>query len=292
MEERIGVVGLGRMGWALAARLAGQGATVSGWTRSGADEAAAKEAGFSVDSDLEALVARTDMLVLSLFNEVAVREVLGKLVNMDLTGKLVVETSTVSPDVVRQMSPGIEAAGGALIDAPISGGPEMVLSGAIGIFVGGDIGHVTRFSPVAEKLSEKVDHVGPLGAGASAKIVNNMVLAGMWEALSEAVETGARLGLPFETMLEFLQKSPAAAPAFQVRLPVITGESDMVGFAVDGAAKDIGVILAAGRDVGLPLPAIQAVSERFARLKAVELGEKDLATVVPYSYQAAVTKDE
>lgn len=292
MGERIGVVGLGRMGWALASRMAAKDQSVSGWTRSGVDADAAKASGFVPFSDLEELVAASDILVLSLFDDAAVREVLGQLSGFELTRKLVVETSTVSPKIVRSMEAQISARGGALIDAPLSGGPEMVLAGTIGIFVGGDTASVARFLPVSSILSDKVDHVGPLGAGAAAKIVNNMVLAGMWEALSEAVETGGRLGLPLETMLTFLEKSPAAAPAFKVRLPVIRGETDAVGFAVNGVVKDIGVMLSAATDAGLPVPAMHGISERFARVAQANLSERDLAVVVPFSFDSSLPQDE
>ena len=137
MDERIGVVGLGRMGWALAERFAGQGCEVVGWTRSGFESSKAEESGFAPSETLGELVSSSDIVFLSLFDEIAVRDVLGQLAVLDLERKLIVETSTVSPNVCRQLESSINAAGGALIDAPISGGPEMVRSGDMGLFIGG-----------------------------------------------------------------------------------------------------------------------------------------------------------
>ncbi len=100
MNERIGVIGLGRMGWALAARFASQGALVQGWTRSGVDSEQAAAAGFEGVGEMRDLVAASDVVVLSLFNDDAARDVLTQLSTLDLTSKLIVETSTVSPTVL------------------------------------------------------------------------------------------------------------------------------------------------------------------------------------------------
>jgi len=291
MVERIGIIGLGRMGWALAARLATQSVEVRGWTRSGVDAARAKADGFQATGSLEDLVATSDVLILSLFDDAAVREVLASLAALDLGSRLVVETSTVSPDIVREMVGGIEAAQGRLLDAPISGGPNMVAAGTIGIFIGGRDADVERFAPVGALLSAKCVHVGPLGAGASAKIVNNMALDGMWEVLSEAMETGARLGLPFETMLGFLETSPAAAPAFVTRLPMIRGDIEAVGFSVTGILKDLAVIRRAASSVGANVPAMDAAADRYAQMIDSGRGAEDLSKVLPHSYAKAVADD-
>ena len=215
MSERIGVIGLGRMGWAFAARLASQGLDVFGWTRSGADVGKADADGFAVLEDIEALVQATDVLILSLFDEVAVREVLARLASHNLSGKLLVETSTVPPQVVRDCEGAVVEAGGRLIDAPISGGPEMVAAGTIGLFIGGDADDVARFMPVAEAGSNRIAHVGPLGAGAAMKIVNNVALAGSFQATAEALELGNALGLDIHKMLNVLSDGPAATPMFR-----------------------------------------------------------------------------
>ena len=97
MSENVGIVGLGRMGWALATRLAGQGCAVQGWTRSGVDPEKARQAGFAASETLESLAAWSDMLILSLFDDAAVREVLKALCGLDIKGTLLIETSTVSP---------------------------------------------------------------------------------------------------------------------------------------------------------------------------------------------------
>jgi 3-hydroxyisobutyrate dehydrogenase-like beta-hydroxyacid dehydrogenase len=163
MGERIAVLGLGRMGRAMAQTLADKGLDVTGWTRSGATSD-----DFTVAATLEEAASAADMLILSLLDDAAVRSVLDRLAGLDLSGRLVVETSTVSPAVVRDMAGRIEAAGGQLMDAPISGGPEMVASGTAGLLMGGREADMVRFEPVGAHLSNRMLRVGPLGSGAAA----------------------------------------------------------------------------------------------------------------------------
>jgi len=275
MNERIGVIGLGRMGRALALRLAGQGFAVTGWTRSGA----APE-GIAVAGTLDAAVAASDILLLSLFDDAAVRGVLASLAACDLAGRLVVETSTVSPAVVREAAPAIEAAGGRILDAPISGGPEMVAAGTIGMFLGGAPADIARLDPLARRLSDRILPVGALGAGHAAKIVNNVALGGMWQTTLEALRLGQRLGLGRDTMLGVLERSPGTGPALRGRLPKIRGEDMTVGFSVAGILKDQDLFLAVAEAVGEPLPALAAARENFRAAASAGHGEEDLARMI------------
>jgi 3-hydroxyisobutyrate dehydrogenase-like beta-hydroxyacid dehydrogenase len=281
MQERIGVIGLGRMGRALAARLAGLGAPVAGWTRSGLSAADADALGIVAAADLPGLVAHSDILILSLFDDAAARDILARLACLDLAGRLIVETSTVSPAVVREAAPEIEAAGGRLIDAPISGGPEMVAAGTIGLYLGGAEADVARFAPVAARLSSRVVPVGGLGAGHAAKIVNNAAMGGVWQAMIESFRLGARLGLDLETMLGIMERSPATAPAFRDRIPKMTGADPTVGFPVAGVVKDQALFLAVAAEAGVELPALSAACENFRATAAAGHAEGDLALVIP-----------
>jgi 3-hydroxyisobutyrate dehydrogenase len=277
MADAVGIIGLGRMGRAMAARLVGQGVAVTGWTRSGGDP---RTEGLTIAATLEDLVAACDILILSLFDDVAVREVLARLATLDLTGRLIVETSTVAPSVVRDAAPAIGAAGGRIVDAPISGGPDMVVAGTIGLFVGGAAEDVARFRPIAERLSSRVVPVGPLGAGYAAKIVNNVALGGAWQAMVESTRLGARLGLDLETMVEILADSPASNPSFRARVPKILGQDHEVGFPVSGVLKDQDLFLRIAQSVGENLPALSAARENFARVAQEGHGAEDLARVI------------
>jgi 3-hydroxyisobutyrate dehydrogenase len=278
MQERIGIIGLGRMGRAMADRLAGQGLPITGWTRSGADPGVP---GLTCAAHLADAVEASDILLLSLFDDPAVRDMLVRLAALDLDGRLIVETSTVAPSVVRDAAHAIEVAGGRLIDAPISGGPEMVVAGTIGIYLGGAHEDLARFRPLADRLSSRVVPVGALGAGHAAKIVNNAAMGGAWQAMIESFRLGARLGLDLETMLGIMERSPATPPAFRDRIPKMRGEDNSVGFSVAGVVKDQTLFLAVAEAAGVPLPALTAARENFRAAAETGHADDDLATVIP-----------
>ncbi|WP_371674731.1 NAD(P)-dependent oxidoreductase [Neorhizobium sp. T25_27] len=279
-KERIGIVGLGRMGSAMAERLAMQGFAVAGWTRSGLAPETATALGISASVDLAALLDASDIVILALLDDAAVHAMLGELTAADLTGKLIVDTSTVSPETLRAHHDAMGRAGAALLDAPISGGPEMLLAGTVGLYIGGAEKDFRRFLPVAESLSNRIHHVGTLGDGASAKLVNNMMLMGLWQIMKEAVELGGKAGLGRDKMIEILSGSPAASPAMRSRLPVILGETEAVGFPVSGVLKDMGVVLDLARGLGVATPAIEAARASFENAAALGFAEADLGTVV------------
>ncbi len=284
---RVGILGLGRMGRAMAARLAGQGFVVAGWARSGLSSAAAGELSIAACADLAAAAAAADILLLSLSDDAAVIAVAQRLCRGDLGGKLIVDTSTVAPQTLPSQADAIAKAGGGALDAPISGGPDLVAEGKAGLYVGGTAEDVARFMPVAERLSNRIHHVGALGSGAAAKIVNNMMLMGFWETLKEAVQLGKRAGLSFEKMLDILKGSPAASGAFLHRLPVLLGESDAVGFNVSGVVKDGVMFRQVAEQYGVQVPTIEAAFASYSAHQANGNGEKDLATMVGAAGDAA-----
>lgn len=286
-DERIGVVGLGRMGRAIASALAKAGCSVSGWTRSGVSQENAAEIGIAACPDLSSLAAGSDLIVVSLLDDDAVREVVTTLARGSLAGKLIVETSTVSPNVIRGLIASVQAVGGSAIDSPISGGPDMLRAGTAGFYIGGDIADFTRFLPFARILSNRVVHVGPLGHGTAAKIVNNMMLVGFWQILKEAVSVGKKSGLSLETAFDILSKSPAANQAMVQRAPIILGTSDAVGFSVAGVTKDVRLFVQTAQDLGVDVPATVAAMESFVAHLDDGHADRDLATMVSAAYRSA-----
>ena len=286
-KPRVGLIGLGRMGAAMAARLASQGHAVSGWTRSGLSPDKARALGVAPAADIAAVADDADVILLSLTDDAAVTAVVQALCRGDLTGTVIVDTSTVGPDTLRRQAEAIRRASGGALDAPISGGPDLIAEGKAGLYIGGDAAHVARFMPVAQTLSNRIHHVGDLGAGAAAKIVNNMMLMGFWETLKEALTLGKRAGLDLEKMLEILESSPAASGAFLHRMPVILGQTDVVGFSVSGVVKDGVMFRRTAEQYGVKVPAIEAAFASYQAHQAEGNGEEDLATMVRAAYDAA-----
>jgi 3-hydroxyisobutyrate dehydrogenase len=286
-KPRVGILGLGRMGRAMAARLAEQGFAVAGWTRGGIAPDQARAWRLAAHGSATDAAAASDVVLLSLSDDAAVTEVVGALVLANLRDKLIVDTSTVGPDTLRKLAAAIGEAGGAALDAPISGGPDLVLAGKAGFYIGGAAADFERFRPVAEAMSNRVHHVGALGDGAAAKIVNNMLLMGFWGSLKEAVQVGKRAGLTAETMMTFLAGSPAATPLLAQRVPVILGESDAVGFTIAGVLKDGALFTRTARHYGVPTPAMEAALASYRACAEAGFGEADFAVMVRTAYRDA-----
>lgn len=279
-KEKIGVVGLGRMGAAMAERLSRQDFQVTCWTRSGISVEKASDLGIAAAADLATLASASDIIILALLDDAAVHATLDALSATDLAGKLIIDTSTVSPETLRAHADMVRTRGGSLLDAPISGGPEMLLAGTAGLYIGGTETDFRRFLPVAELLANRVSHVGGLGDGAAAKLVNNMMLMGSWQVMGEAIRLGTGCGLARETVMDILTASPAANPAMRSRLPVILGETEAVGFPVSGVLKDMGVVFDVAEHLGIATPAIRAAHGSFTQAAALGYAEADLGTVV------------
>ena len=279
--EKIGVVGLGRMGSAIAERLAAEGLAVTGWTRSGRSAE-----GIATAPDLAALVGASDTLILSLYDDAAVAEVLDALLALDLTGRLVADTSTVIPDILKSRIAGFEARGAMAVDAPISGGPELVRAGACGIFLGGSDAAAARALPVLRQLTERVFHVGPLGTGLVMKTLNNGMLQVYTNGLRDLLPMARRAGLPLETALTILSGGPAGIPMVRDRMPKILGHDPEVGFPISAVFKDGHVFRRVVASFGLDTPMLQHFARCEPEMAQAGLMDADVAAMIRHAYDS------
>jgi len=250
-------------------------------------EIEASTLGITTVPNIGSLCERSDIVVLSLFDDTAVTAVVQQLSKYNLKGKLIVDTSTVSPDTLRSLAGDLAQAGGAALDAPISGGPEVVLRGSAGIYIGGDKTYVDVFMPVAQSFCDRIHHVGGLGAGAATKIVNNMMLVGYWQCLKEALQVGKKSGLTLETMLDILSSSPAANGALISRKAIILGQSRDVGFTVSAAIKDASLFAQTAARLDVAVPALTAALASFTEHGAKGNRDADVGSVISASYSGA-----
>ena len=200
--EPLGFVGLGNMGGAIAARIAGSGLTVLGTDLSAEARERAAARGVSVDNNgLPAICAKTRVLMLSLPKASHVRQVVegaeGILAHAQ-PGTLVIDATTSDPDTSRDLAAKLAAAGHAFLDAPVSGLPLAADAGTLAFMVGGDAADVERARPYLNPVAGIIIHVGPSGAGNVAKIVNNLlssthtIIAGAAVRLAESSGVSAR----------------------------------------------------------------------------------------------------
>jgi 3-hydroxyisobutyrate dehydrogenase len=278
--DRIGVIGLGRMGSAMASRFAEAGVPVTAWTRSGRSVA-----GVPAAPDLAALAVSSDVMVTSLFDDAAVADTLDALLSFDLSGKLLVETSTVTPGVVKARADALSAAGAAICDAPISGGPDLVATGRCGIFTGGEATAAVRAEAALAPLSQRIFHVGPLGTGQVMKTINNAMLQVYFAGLAEQLRVARQAGLPLETALEVLCGGPAGVPMVRDRIPRILGSDTSVGFTIAGVAKDSEVFRRVAAEAGVETPALDAAAAMIAEAMDDGLSAADPAALLARAYR-------
>lgn len=280
--ERIGVIGLGRMGSAIARRLTEQGAEVAGWTRSGR-----VVEGVASAPDLAALVAASDTLILSLFDDAAVAEMLDALLAHDLNGRLILETSTVVPQILIDRTAAFAKNGAVVADAPISGGPEMVATGTCGIFVGADPEVAERAQAVLTTITPRVLHMGPLGAGMVTKVINNSMLQAYFVGLEEMVALAKRAGIALPDVMAVLNSGPAGLPMVQGRTAKILGEDTSVGFTVQGIHKDNDVFRRVVDSHGLTAATLNLADATQTKAIEAGLGEQDPAAMIAAAYKNA-----
>ena len=279
MAERFGVIGLGRMGSAMAQRMAAMGCSTRGWTRSGRSID-----GVGTASDLRALVAGSDTILLSLFDDAAVAEVLDQLLACDLTGKQIIETSTVVPDVLKSRIAAIEKRGATAVDAPISGGPDLVSEGRCGVFIGGSAEAAARASKSLAPVSDRIFHVGPLGAGLVMKTINNGMIEAYFNGLHDLMPLAQRAGLTLETALKIVAGGPAGTPFIAARIPKVLGEDETVGFTMNAALKDKDVFERIAAAHGVTAPTFGHFGTIVRDAIADGFGEDDPAVIVTRAY--------
>ncbi|HEV7677969.1 MAG TPA: NAD(P)-dependent oxidoreductase [Candidatus Dormibacteraeota bacterium] len=280
----VAILGTGKMGSALAQRLAGTGFDTVLWNRTRA-RAEAVGVGRVVDTAADAVRA-AEVVISSLTGADAVRATYGgpQGALSAASGQLFIEMSTAGPEVVAELQPQVEATGSALLDAPIVGAPPMVLRGAAAILVGGSDADVERARPVLQQFGE-VRHVGPLGSGARLKLVNNSMLGTVATAAAELQTAGEMAGLDADHVFWILARM---VPSLEMRRGgYLEGRHQPAMFALRDLHKDLGLALDLFHGSSGDVPLTALVRELVA--EAARTGaDLDISAVIT-RYQAVLS---
>ncbi len=254
----VGVIGLGNMGRGMALSLKRAGVNVVGFDAVEATRAALAAEGVETLADIAALCARADVLVLSLPTAAIVEEVVagpGGILASGKAGLLVVDTSTSHPDTTRKLAAQLEAAGMAMIDAPVSGGPKGAITGTMTMVIGGADADVARAMPVLEAMSATRVHVGPVGAGHVTKIINNLLCAAHLLTCGEALRLAQEAGVDPARMLEGINAGSGRSGVSQVNAGtwILNGAFNS-GFTMKLMRKDVKLGTDLLASLGLELP--------------------------------------
>jgi 3-hydroxyisobutyrate dehydrogenase len=247
---QVAVIGLGAMGLAMAERLAERGEAVRGWDRDPARRRLAEAAGVAV---AEEAATGAEVVILSLPNDEAVRAVAATLPAAGMMADgVVVDTSTVAPETPRALAPRFAATGLAWLDAPVSGGPHGARAGRLTMMVGGEAEALARAMPVLEAIAAKVVHVGTSGAGAVAKLANNLLVAAHLLTAAEVLRLARRAGVDAEAALSVINGASGRSAATEVNFPrwILPGSFDS-GFTAGLMRKDVRLALELAGRVGV-----------------------------------------
>jgi 2-hydroxy-3-oxopropionate reductase len=278
----VGVIGLGAMGGAIAARLLGRGVDVAAFDpRAPARAAVAGRGGRDCGSPAEA-AAGADIVLTSLPGAVELREVLfgdAGVLGAAAGSLRIVDMSTLTPRVARELHDEVAAGGAVLLDAPVSGGPDAARGGTLTIMIGGGAQDVDAAQPVLEQLGT-VYRCGPAGAGQVCKACNQLIVVGTIELVAEALVVAGAAGLDPELVRSALLGGYAASRVLELHGARMLERDFTPGGRAKFNLKDIDALASLADEHGLRLPAFQAAAGQLARLIDCGGGELDNSALI------------
>ena len=194
-------------------------------------------------------------------------------------GAVLIDMSTVSPSVTKDLAGKLAEKGVQMLDAPVSGGSEGAQKGTLAVMVGGEAAVLEQVRPVLEHLAKSVTHVGPSGSGQLVKAINQVVIAGTYAAVAEGMTLGLKAGLDMEAVVRAISGGAAASWVLENRSGnMIRGEYPL-GFRTRLHHKDLGIALAAAGEMGVTMPVAALVAGLEAKLIEQGYGDEDVSNV-------------
>jgi 3-hydroxyisobutyrate dehydrogenase-like beta-hydroxyacid dehydrogenase len=284
------ILGTGRMGSAMAERLAGQGIAVILFnrTRERCDPLAAR-LGCGVADTPAAAAAQADVVISMVADDDAVRELYDGPEGVPAgirADAVAVDMSTTLPDTIQAIAPSVRPTGAGILDAPVSGSVSSTLNGELTVMVGGTADDLERARPILGCLAKRIFHMGELGTGAAMKLAVNTVIYGLNGAVSESVVLAERNGIDRANAYEVLANSAVAAPFVQYkRAAFVDPEATPAAFSLRLAEKDLRLIEQLAAETQTPMPQA-AINHEAIRAAMASIGDDaDFASVARYLRQ-------
>jgi 2-hydroxy-3-oxopropionate reductase len=278
--HQIGFIGLGTMGKPMARNLLKAGFSLVVLTRTRAKaEDVLNEGAIWADTP-GAVAAQCDAVITMLPDSPDVARVVREMFDGARPGSLVMDMSTISPVVARQLARECEARQLDWLDAPVSGGEVGAINATLSIMVGGTETAFNRALPIFQALGKNIVHIGDAGAGQITKAANQIVVALTIEAVSEALVLAAKAGVDPAKVRQALLGGFAQSRILDLHGQRMLERNFKPGFRANLHRKDLGIALATGREYGVPLPVTAQVNEMFNALIAAAQGDADHSSIV------------
>ena len=275
---QIGLIGLGRMGRAIAARLAEHGHGIVAWDRA---EAAMRAAGpqVQVKTSAQEVAAGADIVIGVITDDAGARSVyLGErgLLAAPVQGKLFIEMSTVQPGTARELGAAVQARGAALIDSPVLGSIPTVKDGKLLALVGGSEADIARARTVLDLLTRRVAVMGNVGTGCAMKLAVNLGLATYLQSLSESLALATTNGVAYDQVLAILGEAPTANLILASKMAALLGGEVSVTLDIATLRKDVMSAVATAALTGVPTPCSSAALATLSAAVAAGWGARDI----------------
>ena len=295
MKRSIGFIGLGLMGSRMAQNLLTAGFHLTVWNRTQAKAEPLIRAGAMWAGSPEDVSAKADVLVTIVSDPAALEEVLfgnsrrnqaGALEALR-PGSVLVDSSTVSPDLARRVAAECAQRRVDFLDAPVTGGTWGAEKGELVFMIGGKAEVLERVKPVLEPMGKKYFLLGPNGAGQTVKLAMNLLLALEVDALVEALAVVTASALPAERLIEVLQSSMGRSPLLDVKTPLILKNQFPASFPLRLMHKDLRLALELAREHGVKLPAAEAAYSTYTAVKDASKDDPDFSAIARFWAKAS-----
>jgi 3-hydroxyisobutyrate dehydrogenase len=275
---RVAFAGLGAMGRGMAANLHRAGLLTAVWNRTAEKaQSLAAELGVAAPGALAELAAGADAVVSCVSADADVLAVVNGLLPGLSPGSLVIDCSTVSADTARQAAQLLQGKGVDFLDCPVSGGVEGARDATLAIMAGGTPEAFERAQPILKAMGKTITHFGPVGAGQGAKATNQIMCAGIIEAVAEAMAFAKAQGLPLDKLIDTLGKGAGSSWYFVHRAPNMAKGAFPAGFRVRLHAKDLGICHDMAAHLGVQLPLVERMLGDYAELVKRGYGDEDIS---------------
>jgi 3-hydroxyisobutyrate dehydrogenase len=280
--ERIGFVGLGTMGAAMAANLRRAGFAVTAWNRTPGRVGELVALGGTEAASPADVARASDVVVICVSDTPDVEAVLlgpdGIAAGL-AAGGLVIDCSTISPAATARLASTLRERGIGLVDAPVSGGSEGATHATLTIFVGGEPADVERARPVLEAMGKTITHFGPAGSGQAVKAVNQVVIAGAYLGVAEGIVLALKAGLDAEAVAAALGGGAARSWVLENRSGRMIDNEYPLGFRTSLHLKDLAIALEMARSLGATLPVAGLAAQLESGLVAKGRGDEDMSNL-------------
>ena len=278
---RIGFAGLGVMGGPMARHLVEAGHEVRGFNRS-PDKARAwaAAAGGAFAGTVAEAAAGAELFILCVGNDADVRQVTAAATPHLVEGAVLVDHTTTSAKVAREMAALAAGQGRSFIDAPVSGGQAGAENGQLSVMAGGDAAALAKAEPALAAYSKAVKHMGPSGSGQLTKMVNQIAIAGVVQGLAEAVHFAEVAGLDTDAVYDAISKGAAQSWQMDNRWKTMAEGRFDFGFAVDWMRKDLGLVLDEARTNGARLELTALIDQYYAEVQSMGGSKWDTSSLV------------